>query len=298
MQGNMEDQVFEEMKVLRSLYLDFKEAYDLIYSLYLARSRFLEEHLSHLRATASLPTKEEVESSIQNSRPLHLKGEIEAKTLFSLLKRMEEEMVGKNPKLKEGFPVFLAAIDEEIEKQERPTCRELFHALDTIAAHTPFEKDLVTFILTFSLSTIYQASHKDFLATVDTSLWSGGSCPVCAERPHYGKLEGQDGSKILECWLCATSFNFLRIKCPFCGNEDQEKLGYFERDDKETIARVDFCESCNSYYKIFDVREYEREEANLALHNLATLTYDVMARKEGLLPGSGLEWVTEEELQT
>lgn len=297
MQGNKENQVFMEMEALPSLYPDFKEAYDLIEGLYLARDRFLKKHLSHL-TTTSLPSKEEVEESMKSSRSLHLKGELEVTYLFKLLQRMEEEMVEKNPKLREGFPIFLKALEEEVKSQEIPTCRDVFHSLETIVAHTPFEKDLVTFILTFSLSTMYQSMYSDFLSTVDTSLWDGGSCPVCATRPHYGKLELKDGAKILECWLCATSFHFPRIKCPFCGNEDQEKLGYFKRDDRETIARVDYCEICNSYYKIFDVRQYEREEANLALHNLATLSYDLMARGEGLLPGSGLEWVNEEELQT
>lgn len=298
MKGNLDSHYKEEIKVLGQLYPDFREAQDLVTSLYQARSKYLTKHHESMKIKASLPTKEEVKESLLSSRSLHLKGEIDASYFLLFLKSMERGMKGKNPAMKKEFPAFLSIMEDKLRDQESPTCRDIFSSLESIVSASPFEKDLVTFILTFSLASLYQAYYRDFLTTIDTSLWDGGYCPVCAQKPHYGMLDSQEGSKVLECWLCATRWNFPRIKCPFCGNEKQKKLSYFTRDDRETICRVDLCEVCNSYYKIFDIREYQQDDADLALHNLATLSYDIMARREGLLPGSELEWLNEEELQT
>lgn len=287
----------EEIRLATSLYPHFKEGQDLVQALYGVRGTFIEKNPSFFHQPVNLPSQEEVQEHFENARPLHLKGELEESLFPSFLHLLGEEIIHFQPGLKEGMTAFIQFIRDDLAATSEPTLRGLFDSLERVVSETPLPQDLVTLIFTFSLATFYQSRYQDFLSQVDTYLWEGGYCPICAVKPHYGLLQAQNGSRVLECWLCGIRWNYLRIKCPFCGNVNQKQLGYF-REEKESLGRVDFCEHCHSYYKIFDLRHYERDDAILPIHNLATLPWDLLARKEGFLPGSGLEWLSEEELHT
>jgi FdhE protein len=71
----------------------------------------------------------------------------------------------------------------------------------------------------------------------------------------------------------------MRIKCPFCGNEEQQTLAYFSIEGEERY-RVDVCNECKRYIKTVDFRE-TREEANLDVEDIATLHLDMLANEEG-----------------
>lgn len=287
-----------EISLVSSLYPHFNEAKELVQALYGVRTEFIKKNPSLSSKPAYLPTQEEVLESFQNTRSLHLKGELDPPLFLLFLGLLEQKIIHFQPGLKEGFAAFISFIQDDLLNRAEPTIRSLFDSRAMVVSSTPFPQDMVTFILTFSLATFYQSRYRDFLSQLDTFLWEGGYCPVCAVKPHYGLLHSQHGAKTLECWLCGIRWNYLRIKCPYCGNTDQKKLGYFKQDQRESIGRVDFCQNCLSYYKIFDMRDYEQEDAILPIHHLATLSWDLLARQEGFQPGSELEWLSEEELHT
>jgi len=81
----------------------------------------------------------------------------------------------------------------------------------------------------------------------------GGGCPVCGAGPFIAEFDEEDGRKRLSCGLCGTKWRFPRLKCPFCGNEDQAKLGYLEVEGLEGY-RAYVCDVCRGYMKAVDRR--------------------------------------------
>ena len=67
---------------------------------------------------------------------------------------------------------------------------------------------------------------------IDSDKWSKGYCPVCGSSPAMAYLRYDDGKRILWCRFCGTQWSFLRLKCPFCSNEDQNSLRYFFTDEE------------------------------------------------------------------
>jgi FdhE protein len=80
----------------------------------------------------------------------------------------------------------------------------------------------------------------------------------------------------LACGCCRTRWAFKRVACPFCGNEDANRLGVLELD-QEPELRLDVCEECKGYVKTYTgTRDLE-----LVLSDWPTLHLDVLARDRG-----------------
>lgn len=114
-----------------------------------------------------------------------------------------------------------------------------------------------------------------------------GRCPVCGAEPFMAELDGDDGRRRLACGLCGTQWRFPRLKCPFCENEDQKKLGFLEVDGLDGY-RVDVCEACRRYVKTLDRRTIN-DPLSLELAEALTPELDEAAleRGYGLLAASG-----------
>lgn len=89
---------------------------------------------------------------------------------------------------------------------------------------------------------------------VQFSGYSGSSCPVCGGKPQLGVLrpEGDGGKRSLVCSWCATEWEFRRILCPNCSEEDHGKLPRFSAEDFPHI-RVEACDTCKRYLKSVDL---------------------------------------------
>lgn len=79
-------------------------------------------------------------------------------------------------------------------------------------------------------------------------------CPLCASRPLVGVLRplGDGGKRSLVCSLCATEWEFRRIVCPACGEEDVEKLPVYVAEELPHV-RVEACDTCRHYLKTIDM---------------------------------------------
>jgi FdhE protein len=110
--------------------------------------------------------------------------------------------------------------------------------------------------------------------------WRSGHCPVCGSEPLMGKLSGDVGKRDLQCHLCNTEWAFTRLACPFCDNEDSEKLKYFFSKDDSTPHRLDVCACCSNYLKTIDTRDLA-DPPFLFVEHLATLHLDIVAGRKG-----------------
>jgi len=120
------------------------------------------------------------------------------------------------------------------------------------------------------------ARHGDAVTKAD---WSEGYCPICGREPKIGEIRDEEATRYLFCNQCGFQWSFRRIRCPFCGNEEQQTLAYFTIEGDERY-RVDVCNACKRYIKIVDFRETNRK-ADMDVEDIATLHLDMLANDEG-----------------
>jgi len=138
--------------------------------------------------------------------------------------------------------------------------------------------DLIELFLEESLRPSLEIVAQKYVDVIARSEWSEGYCPICGKEPKIGQIRGEEG-RFLFCNQCGFDWHFLRIKCPFCSNEEQQSLAYFTVEGDEQY-RVDVCNECKRYIKIVDFRE-SRREPNLDVEDIATLHLDILANEEG-----------------
>jgi FdhE protein len=140
--------------------------------------------------------------------------------------------------------------------------------------------DLIDLFLEESLRPEFEFIAKKYEALVMKSDWSEGYCPICGKEPKIGEIrEEEDGKRYLFCNQCGFKWYFNRIKCPFCGNDEQQSLAYFEVEGDERY-RVDVCNKCWRYVKTVELPK-SSEEPNLDVEDIATLHLDMIAYDEG-----------------
>src|SRR5271157_394910 len=139
--------------------------------------------------------------------------------------------------------------------------------------------DLVDLFLEESLRPALEKVVEKYGKSIAKAGWTEGYCPICGKEPKIGEIREEEGRRFLFCTQCGFEWCFMRIKCPFCGNEEQQTLAYFSIEGEEKY-RVDVCNECKRYIKTVDFRE-TKEEANLDVEDIATLHLDMLANEEG-----------------
>jgi len=140
--------------------------------------------------------------------------------------------------------------------------------------------DLIDLFIEESLRPELEVIAEQYGVSVEKSEWTEGYCPICGKEPKIGEIrESEDGRRYLFCHQCGYKWHFQRIKCPFCGNEEQHSLAYFAVEGEES-HRVDVCNKCRRYIKIVELSK-SSEEVNLDVEDIATLHLDMLAYEEG-----------------
>ena len=147
------------------------------------------------------------------------------------------------------------------------------------------EGSLLFFFVLQSLKPAFEIHAEYWRKEQKEFSWAHGYCPFCGGYPGMGEIR-EEGKRILHCPLCATEWDFPRLQCPYCLNEDQEKLTYFQVEG-EAGYRVDICLLCRRYLKTVDVRE-RAEDLNWEVEDYLTLHLDHLAQEEGYTRPEGL----------
>jgi FdhE protein len=79
-------------------------------------------------------------------------------------------------------------------------------------------------------------------------------CPACGGYPQAAVLrpEGDGARRWLLCSLCLREWVFRRVVCPWCGEEDKEKLPRYTAEECAHV-RVEGCDTCRRYLKSVDL---------------------------------------------
>jgi len=131
---------------------------------------------------------------------------------------------------------------------EQKWCQAIQSALDS--GHLPFagEDDFFT---RACLQPV--AENLQLQLTEDT--YSGSNvCPACAGLPQMAVLqpEGDAAGRWLLCSFCLRQWAFRRLICPWCQEEDKEKLPRFSSEEWPAV-HVEACDTCRRYLKAIDM---------------------------------------------
>lgn len=125
------------------------------------------------------------------------------------------------------------------------------------------------------------ASHSVILQPhIPQERWHKRFCPVCGGKPDLSYLDKETGKRYLVCSRCDAEWAFLRLECPFCGNEDRNSLSYLVSQDE--VYRLYLCDHCKRFIKCIDMRK-TKEEVLIPLERILTLSLDKQARELGYL---------------
>ena len=108
------------------------------------------------------------------------------------------------------------------------------------------------------------------------------SCPFCGHKPGLGVLRpmGEGGKRSLLCSFCLAEWEFRRIVCPGCGEENHANLPVYTADELAHV-RVECCDSCKRYIKTVDLTKCGL--ANPLVDEIASVPLDLWARERGYL---------------
>ena len=210
-------------------------------------------------------------------------------------------------KLKEGFPLFekeKIPFDYDLMKSYffklialiKERALEEANSIETMAGKEEggFEKmikealkrkdstaqnPLLAFLFNETINPVMELYASSFQDKIKEGIWTQGYCPLCGSKPFMGVLKGEEGKRYLICERCSSEWLFVRVKCPYCGNEDQKTLSYLVVEDDE-VYRVETCEVCKKYIKIIDLRKISGN-ISYYIENIATLHLDMVALEKG-----------------
>lgn len=163
---------------------------------------------------------------------------------------------------------------------------------DNVARQKPWAEKLkiseeMFEFLAHNVARLYLRSYaKNAARQLAIDKWLKGYCPVCGESPVMAKLTGKYGKRVLYCGRCESEWGYLRLGCPFCGNQDTDKLSFITPEDYKQY-RLYLCEKCKSYLKTVDERKCG--EVDLFCEDLATSDFDKLAAAEGYQRGDKRE---------
>jgi FdhE protein len=109
---------------------------------------------------------------------------------------------------------------------------------------------------------------------------AGNTCPFCGARPVAGLLRGEgDGAKrSLLCSVCATEWEYRRIVCPGCGEENKDRLPVYVAEQLDYV-RLEACDACKTFIKSVDLTK--NGLAVPVVDELATAALTIWAGEHG-----------------
>jgi FdhE protein len=193
------------------------------------------------------------------------------------------------PELAHRFAKFLAVVEQNGPGPLREATRELRDG----GEDSHFQ--LLTVFWNGSETGALGAGPEDFFARAflqpyaagirsrSSMRWSGPTpflCPFCKRKPGVGVLRplGDGGQRSLVCSFCLAEWEFRRIVCPGCGEENHAKLPVYTAEELKHV-RVECCDSCRSYIKTVDLTKSGLGEP--VVDEMASIPLDLWAQKQG-----------------
>jgi len=228
-----------------------------ILAFYIHVARFQEDLHRHL-------------STVLQSPPDSIRLDLSAAELSQLGSRFESFL-----SLAEAHgPQALAEICNVLRARGRNYCNDLLNAC-WVEEHTPSAQGYLALAFLQPYAELLRSR-----TSLRPTLHTHALCPFCNRKPSLGVLRplGDGAARSLMCSFCLAEWEFRRIVCPACGEENDKKLAVCSAADFDYI-RVECCDSCNTYLKTVDLAKNGRAEP--LVDELATAPLDLWAKEHG-----------------
>jgi formate dehydrogenase accessory protein FdhE len=195
------------------------------------------------------------------------------------------------PELKEvvaSFPEFLALIEQHAPEQLARYARDIRETPDPARTEllndfwsgTPASESAP--LTDFPMRAFLQP-YAEFVRRRSGLQWEHHThsvCPFCGRKPCVGVLrqQGDGGSRSLICSFCLAEWQFRRILCPACGEENHANLPVFTANEMDYV-RVECCDTCKSYVKTVDLTK--NGLADPVVDEIAAIPLDLWAQERG-----------------
>lgn len=192
-----------------------------------------------------------------------------------------------NAELLASFPQFLVVVEEhgperlaqvahDLRSAPASSWSELLNAVWSAASEPPSRPEE---FLTFAFLQPY-AEFVRSRSSLQLEGYSHSLCPLCNRKPALGVLrqQGDGGRRSLLCGFCLTEWEFRRVVCPGCGQEDHAKLPVYTAETLPYI-RVECCDTCQTYIKSIDFTK--NGLADPLVDELASVPLNLWAQEHG-----------------
>ena len=231
--------------------------------------------------------KENLKVKIKEGFPLVDKSDlkIDFASATKLFRRLCKVLSRSKRATRDAERIKLALRSKHIDLPElfKQACAENDEYFAELSKKLKLKDGLLSFLARNSIKPIFEAYANELKDHVNQERWWRGYCPICGSEPAMAKLkneEGVEGARFLVCSICSYEWRFTRLKCPFCENEQHERLRYFYIEKEGRAYRVDVCEKCKRYIKTIDTKELGEEVIPL-IEDIGTLHLDILAQNEG-----------------
>ena len=150
----------------------------------------------------------------------------------------------------------------------------------TLAQSLQLNSDLLWTLAQNTLKPALRAWHRQLTTLVEGIPWHKGYCFVCGAGATLGELQENNQVKHLRCGQCGADWQFPRLQCMYCGNQDHNTLSYLYAESRPDKTRVEVCNRCHGYLKVIAAFSPTQPEL-LAVEDLATLHFDYIAQERG-----------------
>ena len=185
-----------------------------------------------------------------------------------------------------SFPQFLSLVEEKGPAPLAPVAHHL-RASDLNSwpnlftecwTHIDAPTDPQEFLVLAFLQPYVEFTRRRAPLKVDGS--TSLLCPFCNRKPAGGILrqQGDGGRRSLLCGFCLTEWDFRRVICPGCGEEDHAKLPVYTAEELPYI-RVECCDTCKTYIKTIDLTK--NGLADPLVDELASVPLNLWAQEHG-----------------
>jgi FdhE protein len=184
-----------------------------------------------------------------------------------------------------SFNTFLTNLDADPQLYKEIILSLLLkeNAIEAIAYNNKIGTDELIFLAINVYKPLFVALRTVALAdTTDFPEHTQGWCPFCGFLPDMAKIvESKTNKRFLHCALCECEWEYKRVKCVACGNENIDTLGYYSYEPDEKY-RFDYCNKCNTYIKTIRItKQLEESQFDLTVENLFTNFLDASALQMG-----------------
>jgi len=198
----------------------------------------------------------------------------------------ENSAPASNPALLASFPQFLALVEEKAPTRLAQMANDLRSSspdswtdlLTQCWANTDPPTEPHEFLTLAFLQPYAEFTRSKAHLQLDG--YTHPLCPFCTRKPALGVLrqQGDGGRRNLLCGFCLAEWDFRRVICPGCGQEDHAKLPVYTAEELPYI-RVECCDTCHTYIKSIDLTK--NGLADPLVDELASVPLNLWAQEHG-----------------